>query len=118
MAFVLCVAIALLAGCENDDGGDDNAGDDNGGAAVVADWTLFAGEWHGSGLREVWVSVNAGDGTVTVRDNVNPGSQSLPWSEDHYFAFQGGPTCTLRFNNPDSATVQYTTSVYDMTRVP
>lgn len=105
-----CLAATLMTACE----GDENSSD--GSATDAEDWTPYVGEWHGSGLREVWVTVSESDGTVTVRDNVNPGSQSQPWSNSLHFEFSGGPTCSLDFHSPTSATVNYTHNSYAMTK--
>lgn len=115
----VCMAAGLVVGCENgsDDDNDDSDGTNGGGEEVVKSWLPYAGSWYGSGLREVWVNVSEDTGIVTVRDNVNPGSQSQPWSDSLHFEFQGGPTCTLDFHSADSATVRYTSNSYAMSKV-
>ncbi len=114
----VCVAATLMTACEKDD--DETSSDDtepaDESAPTTKAWTPYVGEWYGSGLREVWVTVSESDGTVTVRDNVNPESQSQPWSNSLHFEFSGGPTCSLDFHSPSSATVNYTHNSYAMTK--
>lgn len=116
----VCVASMFVVGCESgggDDNDNDNGGDGGGGDNVDKPWLPYAGSWYGSGLREVWVNVSEDTGIVTVRDNVNPGSQSQPWNDSKNFAFEGGPTCRLEFHSADSATVYYTRNTYAMTKL-
>jgi hypothetical protein len=99
----------MMIGCESGGGDSDTPAE--------GDWTPYAGQWYGSGFREVWVDVSATDGAVSVRDNVNPDTQTVPWNTSHRFEIAGGPTCLVTFNSPTSATVAYTTHVYNMTKI-
>lgn len=116
----LCLSFTLVVGCESG-GGDDDDSDapaqaDNP-AAPAANWAPYVGTWHGSGLREVWFSVAADDGTVTMWDNVNPDAQSVPWNDSLSFFIEGGPTCHITIHGPNSATVKYTSNEYNMTKI-
>jgi hypothetical protein len=132
------LALALLAivpcGCDDD-------GDDDGGEPVAAtpaptptpdptpapapaptpapapEWAAYAGNWHGKGFREVWVSVDSVDGTVSMRDNVNPDTQSVPWNSSRTFLITGGPTCWVEFFTPTTGRCSYTHNSYELTRI-
>jgi hypothetical protein len=130
------LALALLAivpcGCDD--------GDDDGGEPVAAtpaptptpdptpapdpaptpapapEWAAYAGNWHGKGFREVWVSVDSVDGTVSMRDNVYEETHSMRWNSSRVFPFTR-PTCWVEFFTPTNGLCSYTYNSYELTRM-